>query len=87
MRHTRSRPLRELSSEEQAEVEGLSRSGAAPAAWVARAKAIRWVPEGLSYAEAGRRIGRTNGDGVSALVQRFNAEGVAALIPRQGGVE
>ena len=85
MRHTHPHELRELDTEEQAELEGLSRSSAAPAAWVARAKAIRWVQQGGSYAEAGRRIGRTNGDGVSALVKRFNAEGLEAIIPRHGG--
>ena len=85
MRHTQPHQLRELSSEEQAELEGISRSSAAAAAWVARAKAIGWVQQGCSYAEAGRRVGRTNGDGVSALVKRFNAEGVAAIQPRHGG--
>lgn len=57
----------------------------APISWVNRAKAIEWVRKGSSYAEAGRRIGRTNGDGVSALVKRFNAEGLSAIRPRHGG--
>ena len=78
-------PLRELSTEEQAELEQVSRSSAAPAAWVERAKAIVWIQKGASYVEAGRRIGRTNGDGVSALVKRFNVEGLGALQPRYGG--
>jgi len=77
--------VRELSAEEQAELEQLCRSSAAPAAWVERARAIEWVQKGASYAEAGRRIGRTNGDGVSALVKRFNREGLEAIYPRHGG--
>lgn len=85
MRHTQRHHVRELNSEDQAELEGLSRSSAAPAAWVRRAKAIWWVQQGSSYAEAGRRVGWTNGDGVSALAKRFNREGVEALIPRHGG--
>jgi len=78
-------PLRELSAEEQADLVHLSRSSAAPAAWVERAEALEWVRKGASYAEAGRRIGRTNGDGVSALVKRFNREGLEAIYPRHGG--
>ena len=77
--------LREMSAEDQAELEQLSRSTMAPASWVNRAKAIEWIKKGGSYAEAGRRIGRTNGDGVSALVKRFNAEGLSAIRPRHGG--
>ena len=77
--------MRTLNSEEQAELEHLSRSSTAPSVWVARAKALEWVRQGCSYAEAGRRIGRTNGDGVSALVKRFNAEGLSAIRPRHGG--
>jgi transposase len=77
--------LRELSDEEQAGLENLSRSNAAAAAWVERAKALLWVQRGASYSEAGRRIGRTNGDGVSALVKRFNQEGLSAVCPRHGG--
>ena len=77
--------LREMSAEDQTELEQLSRSTMAPASWVNRAKAIEWIKKGGSYAEAGRRIGRTNGDGVSALVKRFNAEGLSAIRPRHGG--
>jgi len=85
MRRNRPHVLRKLSRDEQAEMERLSRSGSAPAAWVERAKALEWVRGGVSYAEAGRRIGRTNGDGSSALVKRFNEEGLSAVCPRHGG--
>lgn len=85
MLRTRRRPVGEISSEDQIELEALSQSSAAPYAWVERAKAIVLVQHGYSYAETGRRIGRKNGDGVSALVKRFNAEGLAAIIPRHGG--
>lgn len=74
-----------LSEADEAELEQLSRSGSAPAAWVARAKAIGWVRRGASYAEAARRIGQKDGRGVRALVKRFNAEGLEALRPRHGG--
>lgn len=85
MRHNYPEGLRELSSEDQAELEQLGRASMAPAAWVERAKAIIWVQLGGSYAETGRKIGRTHGDGVSALVKRFNEEGITAIIPRHGG--
>ncbi len=77
--------LRELNAEEQTDLEQLSRSSAAPAAWVERDRGLRWVRKGASYAEAGRRIGRTNRAGVSALVKRFNNEGLEAIYPRYGG--
>jgi transposase len=85
MRRVRPHELRELDSEAMAELEGMSRSGAAPVGWVVRAQALLWVKHGMSYAEAGRRVGRKNGDGISALVKRFNAEGVTAVYPRHGG--
>ncbi len=74
-----------LSKADEAELEQLSRSSSAPAAWVARAKAIQWVRRGASYAEAARRIGQKDGRGVRVLVKRFNAEGLEALRPRHGG--
>lgn len=74
-----------LSEADEAELEQLSRSSSAPAEWVARAKAIQWVRRGASDTEAGRRLGRTHGDGISAMVKRFNAEGLEALRPRHGG--
>jgi len=78
-------PLRELSRAEQTELEQLSRSSSAPRVWVERAKALIWVKRGASYAEAGRRVGRTNGRGISALVKRFNTEGLNAIRPRHSG--
>ena len=74
-----------LSDTDEAELAQLGRSRSAPAAWVARAKAIQWVRRGVSYAEAARRIGQKDGRGVAVLVKRFNAEGLAALGSRHGG--
>jgi len=74
-----------LSTADETELAQLSRSSRAPAAWVARAKAIQWVRRGVSYAEAARRMGQKDGRGVGALVKRFNVEGLAALRPRHGG--
>jgi transposase len=63
----------------------LSRSQAAPAAQVTRAKLLLLVAAGSAYQDAARAIGRRSGDPVAVLVARFNREGLAALIPRHGG--
>lgn len=78
-------PLRALTEEELAHLLQLSRSGAAPASQVARAKAILAVTEGYSYTAAARQAGRVSGDAVSHLVARFNREGVSAIAPGHGG--
>jgi transposase len=78
-------PLRLLSDDERNALSQLSRSQAAPAAEVARAKLLLLVASGSDYHNAARAVGRTSGDAVSALVGRFNREGLAALIRRHGG--
>lgn len=78
-------PLRPFSDEERDSLAQLSRSQAAPAAEVARAKMLLLVSEGSDYQQAARAAGRRSGDAVSALVARFNREGLAALRPRHGG--
>src|SRR3954465_9433732 len=78
-------PLRELTEPERRELELLSRSQAAPAAEVTRAKILLAVARGDDYQDAARSVGRRSGDAVSHLVARFNAEGTAALTPRHGG--
>src|SRR3954469_11438323 len=78
-------PLRPLSDEERDSLTQTSRSQAAPAAEVARAKMLLLVSEGSDYQRAARAAGRKSGDAVSALVARFNREGLAALRPRHGG--
>src|SRR3954469_23654497 len=78
-------PLRPLSDEERDSLTQASRSQAAPAAEVARAKMLLLVSEGSDYQQAARAAGRKSGDAVSALVARFNREGLAALRPRHGG--
>src|SRR5215213_7585720 len=78
-------PLRPLGDEERDGLTQLSRSQAAPAAEVARARMLLLVAEGPDYRQAARAAGRKSGDAVSALVARFNREGPAALRPRHGG--
>ncbi|MFL5336366.1 MAG: helix-turn-helix domain-containing protein [Geminicoccaceae bacterium] len=78
-------PLRPLSDEERDSLTQASRSQAAPAAEVARAKMLLLVSEGSDYQQAARAAGRRSGDAVSALIARFNREGLAALRPRHGG--
>ena len=78
-------PLRPLTDDESAALAQLSRSQAAPAAQVARARILLAVARGDDYQAAARAAGRRSGDAVSHLVARFNAEGPAALVPRHGG--
>ena len=78
-------PLRPFSDEERDDLAQMSRSQAAPAAEVARAKMLLLVSEGSDYQQAARAAGHRSGDAVSALVARFNREGLAALRPRHGG--
>src|SRR6478735_8787725 len=78
-------PLRPLTDDEVAALAQLSRSQAAPAVEVARARMLLAVAAGGDYQQAARAAGRRSGDAVSHLVARFNAEGLAALTPRHGG--
>jgi hypothetical protein len=78
-------PLRELTAQEHQELTRLSRSRAAPAVEVIRARILLAVASGDDYQAAARSVGRRSGDAVSHLVARFNAEGLAALTPRHGG--
>src|SRR5262249_50759913 len=78
-------PLRPLTADEQEALAQWSRSQAAPAAQVTRAKLLLLVAAGSRYQDAARAVGRKSGDAVAALVARFNREGLAALAPRHGG--
>jgi len=78
-------PLRPLTDDERDALAQLSRSRAAPAVQVARAKMLLLVAQGFDYQQAAQAVGRRSGDAVSALVARFNREGPAALQPRHGG--
>src|SRR5262245_4879445 len=78
-------PLRELTDPEREELTRLSRSQAAPAAEVIRARILLAVARGDDYQSAARSVGRRSGDAASHLVARFNAEGLVALTPRHGG--
>ena len=63
----------------------LSRSRGAPAAQVARARALLAVADGRSYTTAAQLAGRRTGDTVARWVAGFNREGLAAVVPRHGG--
>src|SRR5947208_2810711 len=78
-------PLRPLTPVEREELAQLSRSQAAPAVEVTRAKLLLLVATGSAYQDAAAAVGRRSGDAVSALVARFNRAGCAALAPRHGG--
>src|ERR671927_1149058 len=78
-------PLRSLSEAERTSLSRLSRSQSAPAAQVARARALLAVAEGQSYTAAAQLVGREVGDTVARWVAGFNRDGLAALVPRHGG--
>jgi transposase len=78
-------PLRVLTVDERRELTRISRSQAAPAVEVIRARILLAVASGDDYQAAARAVGRRSGDAVAHLVARFNAEGTAALTPRHGG--
>ncbi len=70
---------------ERSSLARLSRSPGAPAAQVARARALLAVAEGQSYTAAARLVGRATGDTVARWVAGFNRDGLAAVVPRHGG--
>jgi transposase len=78
-------PLRELTADERRDLTRISRSHAAPAVEVIRARILLAGAAGADYQTAAHSVGRRSGDAVSHLVARFNAEGLAALAPRHGG--
>ena len=64
--------LRPLQDTERVSLVRLSRSARAPAAQVARARALLAVAEGLSYTAAARLVGRHTGDTVARWIAGFN---------------
>lgn len=78
-------PLRPLLEQERRYLSRISRSQAAAASHVARAKALLAVAEGLSDTKAAYGAGRRSGEASAALVARFNDQGLAAVVPRHGG--
>ena len=78
-------PLRLLRDTERVSLARLSRSAGAPAAQVARARALLAVAEGLSYTAAAQLVGRHTGDTVARWIAGFNDVGLAAVVPRHGG--
>src|SRR5438128_12113777 len=84
MSRRKKEPLRPLADDERDALSQVSRSQAAPAAEVTRAKLLLLVASGSDYQDAARAVGRPSGDAVSALVGRFNRERLAALVPPHG---
>ncbi len=78
-------PLRPLTKEERVQLERISRATSAPAALVARAKAVLAVAAGRSFTDAAQAAGRRSGDAVAHLVARFNTEGMSCVQPQHGG--
>src|ERR1700745_2320692 len=78
-------PLRPLRDTERVSLARLSRSASAPAAQVARARALLAVAEGQSYTAAAQLVGRGTGDTVARWIAGFNDVGLAAVVPRHGG--
>ena len=78
-------PLRSPSEAERTSLSRLSRSQSAPAAQVARARALLTVAKGQSYTAAAQLVGREVGDTVARWVAGFNRDGLAAVVPRHGG--
>jgi transposase len=78
-------PLRPLSDAERTTLLRLSRSQSAPAAQVARARAVLAVADGQSYTTAAQLVGRHTGDTVARWVAGFNRDGPAAVVLRHGG--
>ena len=78
-------PLRPPTEAERTSLSRLTRSRSAPAAQVARARALLAVAEGQSYTAAAQLVGRDVGDTVARWVAGFNRDGLAAVAPRHGG--
>jgi transposase len=78
-------PLRPFTSSERNALERLARSQSAPAAAVARARALLAVSDGSSYTEAAQLVGRAVGDSIAQWVARFNEVGLAAVERQPGG--
>jgi transposase len=78
-------PLRSLQDTERVSLVRLSRSASAPAAQVARARALLAVAEGLNYTAAAHLVGRRTGDTVARWVAGFDNAGLAAVVPGHGG--
>jgi len=85
MSRLRKDPLRPLSDAERLSLSRLSRSWSAPAAQVARARAVLAVADGRSYTMAAGLVGRATGDTVARWVAAFNRDGLVAVKPRHGG--
>src|SRR3954452_2134742 len=77
--------LRPLRDTERVSLVRLSRSASAPAAQVARARALLAVAKGRSYTATAHLVGRRTGDTVARWVAGFNNAGLAAVVRGHGG--
>ena len=75
-------PLRSLQDAERVSLVRLSRSASAPAAQVARARALLAVTEGRSYTATAHLVGRQTGDTVARWVAGFNNAGLGRVCKR-----
>ena len=78
-------PLRPLTADEQEALTQSSRSQAAPAAQVVRAKMLLAVAAGSDYQQAARAVGRKSGDAVaslspSSILRRSRAASLSAAV-------
>ena len=85
MSRHRKDPLRPLTPDERITLTRLSRSLSAPAAQVARARALLAIADGAGYTAAAHQGGRRHTETLSAWVSRFNRDGLAAVRPGHGG--
>jgi hypothetical protein len=85
MTRRRKDPLRDLTPDENRDLESISHARSAPAEAVTGAKILLSVAAGMTDQDAARSAGRKSGDAVSALVSRFKQAGLDALVARHGG--
>src|SRR5690349_24658702 len=74
-------PLRELTSDERAELERLARARTAPARLVERARIVLGAADGRPVGQIAREL-NVSRPTISAWVRRFNDGGLAALEDR-----
>jgi transposase len=72
-------PLRELSEQEEQELQRIAKATSERVDVVRRAKALLAVAAGQPWTQAAHAGGLKSGDGVGKLVKRFNARGLGAL--------
>jgi transposase len=72
-------PLRPVTQQEQAALEGIAKASSERVDRVRRARALLAVAQGQPFVQAAQTAGLRSGSTVAGLVQRFNAHGLTAL--------